>query len=83
MKKLVTIWMNQLWYIHTIITKYPMLNPSTEETQLYLNPFVRGQGQKIDHKTEDDYKNMEQVYEKTISHLHINLLIENTTLIKF
>lgn len=79
-----------------------MLNPSTEETQLYLNPFVREwtvllmtlwpkvprkqnceKGQKIDHKTEDDYKNMEQVYEKTISHLHINLLIENTTLIKF
>ena len=79
-----------------------MLNPSTEETQLYLNPFVREwtvllitlwpkvprkqnceKGQKIDHKTEDDYKNMEQVYEETISHLHINLLIENTTLIKF
>ena len=79
-----------------------MLNPSTEETQLYLNPFVREwtvllitlwpkvprkqnceKGQKIDHKTEDDYKNMEQVYEKTISHLHINLLIENTALIKF
>lgn len=79
-----------------------MLNPSTEETQLYLNPFVREwtvllitlwpkvprkqnceKGQKIDHKTEDDYKNMEQVYEKTISHLHINLLIENITLIKF
>lgn len=79
-----------------------MLNPSTEETQLYLNPFVREwtvllitlwpkvprkqnceKGQKIDHKTEDDYKNIEQVYEKTISHLHINLLIENTTLIKF
>ena len=79
-----------------------MLNPSTEETQLYLNPFVREwtvllitlwpkvprkqnceKGQKIDHKTEDNYKNMEQVYEKTISHLHINLLIENTTLIKF
>ena len=79
-----------------------MLNPSTEETQLYLNPFVREwtvllitlwpkvprkqnceKGQKIDHKTEDDYKNMEQVYEKTITHLHINLLIENTTLIKF
>ena len=69
-----------------------MLNPSTEETQLYLNPFVREwtvllitlwpkvrrkqnceKGQKIDHKTEDDYKNMEQVYEKKISHLHINL----------
>ena len=80
MKKLVTIWTNQLWYIHTIITKYHMLNPSTEETQLYLNPFVREwtvllitlwpkvprkqnceKGQKIDHKTEDDYKNMEQV----------------------
>ena len=79
-----------------------MLNPSTEETQLYLNPFVREwtvllitlwpkvprkqnceKGQKIDHKTEDDYKNMKQVYEKTISHLHINLLIENITLIKF
>lgn len=79
-----------------------MLNPSTEETQLYLNPFVREwtvllitlwpkvprkqnceKGQKIDHKTEDDYKNMEEVYEKTISHLHINLLIENITLIKF
>ena len=79
-----------------------MLNPSTEETQLYLNPFVREwtvllitlwpkvprkqnceKGQKIDHKTEDDCKNMEQVYEKTISHLHINLLIENITLIKF
>lgn len=79
-----------------------MLNPSTEETQLYLNPFVREwtvllitlwpkvprkqnceKGQKIDHKTEDDYKYMEQVYEKIISHLHINLLIENTTLIKF
>lgn len=79
-----------------------MLNPSTEETQLYLNPLVREwtvllitlwpkvprkqnceKGQKIDHKTEDDYKNMEQVYEKKISHLHINLLIENTTLIKF
>lgn len=79
-----------------------MLNPSTEETQLYLNPFVREwtvllitlwpkvprkqnceKGQKIDHKTEDDYKNMEQVYKKTISHLHINLLIENITLIKF
>ena len=79
-----------------------MLNPSTEETQLYLNPFVREwtvllitlwpkvprkqnceKGQKIDHKTEDDYKNMEQVYEKTISHLHINLLIENISLIKF
>ena len=79
-----------------------MLNPSTEETQLYLNPFVREwtvllitlwpkvprkqnceKGQKIDHKTEDDYKNMEQVYEKKISHLHINLLIENITLIKF
>lgn len=79
-----------------------MLNPSTEETQLYLNPLVREwtvllitlwpkvprkqnceKGQKIDRKTEDDYKNMEQVYEKTISHLHINLLIENITLIKF